>query len=339
MSDDAWKAKVQELVKVVEELGHFPKSKEEMGGFLQAQRLVSKGVRRGEWNPEREAYINEHLPEWRGGHAEEKWRENVQKLIIVVEKLGHLPKRNEPMGIFLTVQRQAAKGKDQHKWTAERQEYMDTHFSGWLSRPYDETWLENAEKLKAIHKSLGRLPKEKEEMGRWLDTQRSSAKGKGNYKWTSERESYMNANFPGWLINPYDEAWLENAEKLKVIQKRLERLPKTREEMGKWLDKQRLASKGKGAYKWTPEREAYMNANFPGWKDNYLSTIERNWQNKVQELLKVVEKLGRLPKINEEMGKWLAVQRSAANGRSAYKWTAEREAYLDEHLPGWKGDI
>lgn len=334
MSDAAWKAKAQELVKVVEEMGHFPKYNEEMGSWLNNQRQAYKGHGNSKWTIGRQKYMDAHLPGWNSIYVEEKWQNKVQDLIKVVEKLGHFPTQQEEMGNFLSNQREAFKGHGTYKWTPEREAYLDEHLPGWLNKSYDEIWLEKVQKLAKVTEKLSRFPKAREEMGVFLQIQRQAYKGQIKSRWTPEREAYLDKHLSGWRSNNLEEEWQEKVFQLVEITKKLGRLPKINEEMGTWLNTQRQTAKGKRASKWVPERGAFMDEHLPGWKGVDLEEV---WLENAQKLEAIHKKLGRLPKQLEEMGYWLSIQRQAAKGKGTGKWTSEREDYLNEHLPGWKG--
>lgn len=130
-----------------------------------------------------------------------------------------------------------------------------------------------------------------------------------------------------------DEIWKEKAQELSKVVKKLGRFPQADEKMGSFLLAQRQISKGNRSGMWTRDRENYLNSNLPGWDLNYQ---DYKWKEEVQKLFKVRQQLGRFPEQNEEMGFFLFIQQKTYSKKTDNRW-AEREAYLDEHLPGWKG--
>ena len=151
-----------------------------------------------------------------------------------------------------------------------------------------------------------------------------------------ERCAWLDENVPGWRDAFRDRLWLERAEALVVFVRENGRMPyKSDGALGQWLSAQRQASVGNGRYRWTPERRAWLDEHVPAWAD----PLEIIWHAMAEKLVVYVAENEHLPTGGDgELGRWLKAQRQALRATSRARWDPQREAFLDENLPGWRGD-
>ena len=138
-----------------------------------------------------------------------------------------------------------------------------------------------------------------------------------------------------------DNAWLAKLDLLRQFVEEHGRLPRWNAEylgvkLGNWVNAQRQAKKGNGAWSMTPEREAALEA-IPGWS---WAPFDAAWQTNYDLLRQYFEEFWCLPSRNVEyqgvkLGNWVTAQRMAKKGtKGSATMTPEREAAL-EAIPGW----
>jgi hypothetical protein len=145
---------------------------------------------------------------------------------------------------------------------------MNETFPDWLiTYQSEEAWKIKFEELKKFYDKNERLPKQREEMGVWLYTQRQAARGKNERKISNDQKKLMDETFPEWLpINiKSDDVWQIKFEKLKEFYIENKRLPTRKEELGSWLNNQRNMYKGQGSGKMANNRKEMMDDTFPMW--------------------------------------------------------------------------
>ena len=67
-----------------------------------------------------------------------------------------------------------------------------------------------------------------------------------------------------------------------------------------------------------------------------VNSSYNEWKNKVDQLVEATKELGRLPEKGEKMFPFLNVQRRITSKNQFGTLVPEREAYMNEKLPGWK---
>lgn len=286
------------------------------------------------------------------------WRSNVDRLVEVTKELGRLPKNKEELSMFLHEQRRSSKGESKNRISKTRLDYLDEVLPGWRSTSFDYKFQKDVLDIKNRISEAGRFPKTGEYGFSFLSRQRQLKKGTSNNETLSkEREDFLNKHVPEWwsnyvreentgvekeatTVSKRDQKWYANVDKLKRVSDSLGRLPVSGEPMSEFLLTQRRVKKGKeGLISFkkggilTEEREEYLTKQVPNWY--YLQDPEVKFKENVLELVKTTETLGRFPRLKENNGLFLSNIRQAKKGKSSYKWTKEREDFMNEHLPGW----
>ena len=352
--DNAWLAKLDLLRQFIEEHGRLPRWNAEyqgvkLGTWVNTQRKAKKGQGRCAMTPEREAAL-EAIPGWSWAHFDAAWQANYDLLRQYFEEFWCLPSQSVEylgvkLGTWVSNQRKAKKGTNSATMTPEREAALEAIPSWiWEAGP-DAAWQTNYDLLRQFVEEHARLPIATVEyqgvkLGTWVRHQRMTKKRKGGVM-TPERETALEA-IPGWSWEHFDAAWQANYDLLRQFVEEHARLPSAKAEyqgvkLGKWVNTQRMAKKGKGRGVMTPEREAALEA-IPGWV--WEADPDAAWQVNCALLRRFVKEHGRLPPAKAEyqgvkLGIWLSNQRSTKKGQGDRVMTPEREAAL-EAIPGWR---
>jgi superfamily II DNA or RNA helicase len=185
--------------------------------------------------------------------AEDPFPGNLEKLIEFFELNGRLPKPSDkPLGKWVSTQRQKYKKK------ILSQENIDSlnAVSGWQWEAEDP-FPGNLAKLIELVALNGRLPKQSEPLGTWVNTQRQLYK---NGKLSQEKIDTLNA-VSGWQWEAEDP-FPGNLAKLIELVALNGRLPKQREPLGAWVNAQRQLYKNG---KLSQEKIDALNA-VSGWQ-------------------------------------------------------------------------
>lgn len=247
---------------------------------------------------------------------------------------------------WLSGQRLAAKGKGNGLWSQDRQAYIDKEAPGW-QKTSEEIWRGHADQLGCFYRKHGRWPRrgvagDEGRLAVWLVGQRTAARGKGKYAWSSQRQSYLDQAAPGWQ-ETLEDTWRSNASLVAVFFHEHGRWPRNKAagdegRLAEWLAVQRAAAKGNSKHAWSPQRLSYLDQEAPGWQ---MSRDDR-WRGNADQLGSFYREHGRWPRLGAagdegRLGRWLAGQRTTARGKGTYAWSSQRQAYLDAFAPGWEG--
>lgn len=154
----------------------------------------------------------------------------------------------------------------------------------WLTVRKTEDWFQlQAERLAAFYTEHGRWPSvmstdgDEKQLGIWLQNQRQAKKGKGNYTWSSDRETSLDEVCPGWFEVRTGRGsgrgtWNDTLDELAVWLKQRGEKPRStssdvdEKRLAAWLYNQRSHRK-RGEQSWSSNREAALDAVYPGWAD------------------------------------------------------------------------
>ena len=337
--DDRWLERAGQLEAFVRENGRMPyQSDAPVGQWLNSQRLAARGKSLGRWTPERRAWLDEHVPRWdQTRDLNALWLQRASALAAFVRDNDRMPYQSDgPLGQWLNTQRRASRGMGEGTWSPDRQAWLDMQVPGWAETPdHDAIWSQHAKEVADYARNSGRLPTQSDgPLGRWLDNQRRAFQESRSVM-TPGRRAWLDENVPGWRASFRDRAWQERAEALFDFVRENGRMPYKRDgALGQWLSAQRQAAAGTGRYRWTAERGAWLDEHVPGWAD----PIEALWNATAEKLVAYFTESGHLPTGGAgELGRWLKAQRQASRATSRARWNPAREAFLDEHVPGWRG--
>ena len=207
-------------------------------------------------------------------------------------------------------------------------------------------WMWTYRKVVAYAKEHGTVPPRSHPLGGWVQEQRTAKRGTGTGKMTPERRRLLGSikNAQGeivWMWDVDDERWMEKYWKLVAYVKEHGTVPPwNHPELGSWMNNQRLANRGTGTGKMTPERIALLDGieNAQGervwvWRVDG----EAQWmasRDALVDYMDVNEKMPTTAKSDLKLWKWTNTQRTAKRGTKKGKMTEERIQQL-EALPGW----
>lgn len=305
--------------------------------------------------PINEMLEREHGSYWTEFRNKTVWDSNWEQRADAVRRFyvltGSMPSQHSPdlservLGVW--VRRQKACEK-RGELSPERIAALDAISPKW--RPPDkgsgwEVWVEFASRAEDFAKKAGNRPSarskdpQEKQLGVWLRSQvhllRTGALQPDRLDWLDDHIS-------GWRPVGFDERWVASSLQLSMFLKVEGRFPgrngdKAEGMLRQWLAHQiRRLREGK----LETERAEWLDRNVAGWRQDGLesSTLDPRWLRKAIALEKFVEKTGTLPWQHGEdmsersLGLWL--KRQQAMQRSGCL-QADREAWLNEHLPVW----
>ena len=198
-----------------------------------------------------------------------------------------------------------------------------------------------------------------------LGTWKTSLKGKGSSKCSNEVRDYLDENLPGWRDEvDLAEKAMEFASNIvkrvrereanggRSIPKRIEGKNRTQEHKdAEKLQNWKQALKGKGHQKCPPEVRDYLDESLPGWRDDFDEKAMEDAKNIVKRAKERKLKGGRLiPKRIRKKNRTLEEEqeykdasklqnwKKALKGKGTSKYPPEVSDYLDQNLPGWRGE-
>jgi hypothetical protein len=81
-------------------------------------------------------------------------------------------------------------------------------------------------------------------------------------------------------------------------------------------------------------RRALLDRHLPGWLDT-SHRDDAGWVAWLDQAVAFYAQHGHLPPKRTPVGRWLARQRQTARGQRNITMDPQRQALLDERLPGW----
>jgi hypothetical protein len=220
---------------------------------------------------------------------------------------------------------------------ARRAAWLDEWLPGWRS-PRTQTWHTAAVAVGLHLARFGEYPSasaadpETRRLGTWLRTQRRARRAG---RLAADREEWLALNLPYWDA-PVAETWFGAAGLVADFVAEHERMPRADADpdearLARWVRTQRGAER---AGRLDDEQRAWLDATVPAWR----STRDAGWARAAREVACFRDEHGALPHSTGErpgeaqLSAWLGAQRSAAANGSL---SADRRAWLDEHLTGW----
>lgn len=233
--------------------------------------------------------------------------------------------------------------------------------AGWYRDARFRNWLDAADKYAAFCNEHGRRPKKGSD-----DWNEHNCFNFRNFQFSRRdvldpfRLRYLNHVAPGWNETPRGPTFEEQTVRVKEFVAKANRFPTlangvTEEErviavwlIGRRSDARRSAELTAMDPSWrshgpfTPEREAHMDEQIPGWRGVTRPSRESVWQSRADETVAFVRANDRWPRTQRTardeipLRAWLSTQRSQAlGGPGSSQFTEERREFLDANLPGW----
>lgn len=179
------------------------------------------------------------------------------------------------MSEWLGNQRQAQKNGNP-LWSEVRESALDTHFPGW-DKTHSFRWEETLGELILWQSSHDKFPGHtsadpvERRLARWLGKQKEMLAG-SRPGWTTERGKTLDRRLPGWR-NPNATLWERRLNEVILWAETNERLPRshgqgvepTEAKLGRWLSKQREASKSQHSW-WSVTRREQLDAGLHSWE-------------------------------------------------------------------------
>lgn len=312
-----------------------------LGEWLAGQRRLAAA---GSLPPARAARLDRSVPSWRE-RPDAAWRMRLDELLAFTAAAGRAPARTADAGdeerraaAWLAEQRTAARAG---RLSDARRALLDASVVGWFDD--EREWRQQADRL-ARRLALGAgspasraEDPEERSLARWLQRQRGLvAAGELD----ESRERWLDRQLPGWRDHRLT-AWEHTATRLLAFRAEHGRLPARSDdanaaelELGVWLNNQRSAARRRGLI---PEREQWLDARIPEWRDPRLAS----WLRRAAEVAAYLSERGRLPserstvERSRRLGTWLQTQRRAHRDGTL---DATRIAWLDANAPGWAGE-
>lgn len=212
--DGVWKNKFGVLSRFYYREGRLPERGEDsegvqIGNWASAQKQSYKGQSGGLMIDER-AKLLESLPGWEWGEIitesrDDIWRSKFDIMVRFYRREGRLPKQTEivegvNIGSWISTQRTSHKDGLLSEERIRLLESLDGRV--WGKQNKDDIWVNILGVLLRFVNREGRLPRQDEiseeiRIGRWVDTQRQSRKGKGKGLMNEERIKLLEA-VPYW---------------------------------------------------------------------------------------------------------------------------------------------
>jgi hypothetical protein len=217
--------------------------------------------------------------------------------------------------------------------TSVREAMLDERIPSWRETA-DDLWFRNLSACEAFYRKNGRravstsTDAEERRLAIWFNNASRATM-------SEERAAAFAAAELGDLRNR-DQVWADTLDLVSAFRAAHGRFPTAtgkvpgERTLATWLTNHR---QGKAAI--SQERRAAMNARIPEWD----LTLEDIWRLKLQACVDFVHLHGRLPSSGKNAGEaekksaeWVGQQRKAKRVSRP-----DREAILDEQLPGWRG--
>ncbi len=347
-SPQPWSRTAQQVADFVAAHGAQPNKKSSseaerhLGQWLVSQRTAA---RKNSLQGDRRAWLDQHVPGWEVTRVSpEWWFKTAQEVADFTTSHGRLPgttkanKHEQRLGTWIAAQRTAAR---KNSLQGDRRAWLDEHLPGWKVTA-DDRWYETAKQVADFISTHGRYPRvtasgEERHLGRWMETQRTNA-SKGETRFTPERQSWLDEHLPDWSATARDR-WTETAQEVVDFATAHNRQPNARSDdgrerrLGQWLSSQRTAAR---AGSLASERHTWLDEHMPGWGVGR----DEQWFTTAQQVVDFATAQARSPSMTatdedeRRIGQWMANQRRDAR-KGLARFTPERRAWLDEHLPGW----
>ena len=349
---DTWNKYYSALEKYYEEHGNIDipiKYETEeglnLGYWLHKQRLTCKDI-------EKEKLLNKLGMTW--DISMKTWDNYYYALEEYYEKYGNIdvPVNYETeegikLGSWLHNQRQAYKGKDNHRITKDQIQLLNDLEMKWEVQK--ENWDDNYYVLEKYYEEHGNIDvpvnyetEEGIKLGSWLHNQRQAYKGKGKSKIAEDQIQLLNDLGMKWEVQK--ENWDDNYYVLKKYYEEHGNIdvPKnyvTQEEvkLGSWLNNQRSAYKRIGKSKITEDQIQLLNDLGMKWE-----VQKENWYEKYYALEEYYKEHGNIDvpfryetKEGVKLGSWLNNQRLAYNGKGNNKITQDQIQLLNDLNIEW----
>ena len=300
---------VLEIKAFVAQHGRLPTESEDNGRWIMKQRTK---YRMNELSTERIQTL-EAIPLWTWDPLKDVFETAVTRIKAFVTEHGRLPTQGEDS--WISNQREAFK---KGKLSTDRIHVIES-IPLWTWNKREDSFKISVSWVKAFVAEHGRLPTTREDLGLRFHKQRQLYK-KG--KLSAERIQLIET-IPLWEWDPLEDAFETNVTEVTAFVAEHGRLPKSGEQNGGWIIKQRQAYKKK---KLSAERAQVLQA-IPLWTWGFEDAFEKA----VAEVTAFVSEHGRLPKKSENNGPWISHQRQAYKKK---KLTSERIRDL-EAIPLW----
>ena len=284
--EDHWREIATAASEFFTDHGHHPRAnagdpaERGLGTWLQKARCASDARNPIYWSAAREAFLDEHYPTWRG-ERDVTWRANARAAARFFTDHGYhaRARASDPgerrLGEWLRSVRKGPLGADDGVGaSAERTVFLDENYPAW--RGGDWLWLTRAQEVAGFAATRSRFPShsssdaDESRLGRWLATNRFAADAHAR-TWTRAREEFMDRNLPGWRATSHARGWEVQARGLAAFMAEHGRRPiesgrsVAEERAARWLRRWRAAS-ARHDGSWSPEREAFMDEQCPGWR-------------------------------------------------------------------------
>jgi ribosomal protein S18 len=343
----------------------------QLGAWAHSQRQVKKGQGKGRITPERIAAL-ETISGWQWGDDQDAaWWTSFELLRAFVAENHEMPSttavyHDVQLGKWVSNQRSARKsqgGGSYRKITPDRIVALET-IPGWLwgkSRAARKSrksrgalqiaWRGNFELLRACMAETHTIPTQGivyrgVKLGYWVDNQRKAKKRQGTGRMTPERIAALET-IPGWSWgesrDDYEIAWWTNFELLRSYVAENHGMPSATAvyrgvKLGAWFQTQRMAKKGKGRRKITPERVTALET-IPDWSWAERDDPGAAWWTNFELLRSYVAENREMPSKSAvyrgvKLGIWISTQRQAKKGQSHRRMMPDRATAL-ETVEGW----
>lgn len=333
-ADDKWDENLEFVATYFTEHGAFPSdhSKDPVvaaaGRWMRIQRS-----KRSSMSQRRTDALDARLPGWQR-NKDEKWEAMLDFVAGFMHRNGRFPSwsasaGSEERGAAIWLQRQR-KGTGM---TSVREAMLDERIPSWRETA-DDLWFRNLSACEAFYKKNGRravstsTDAEERRLAIWFNNASRATM-------SEERAAAFAAADLGDLRSR-DQVWADTLDLVSAFRAAHGRFPTAtgkvpgERTLATWLTNHR---QGKAAI--SQERRTAMNARIPEWD----LTLEDIWRLKLQACVGFVQLHGRLPSSGKNAGEaekksaeWVGQQRKAKRVSRP-----DREAILDEQLPGWRG--
>ncbi|HEX9089777.1 MAG TPA: helicase associated domain-containing protein [Arthrobacter sp.] len=200
-----------------------------------------------------------------------------------------------------------------------------------------DTWMERLGRVEAFVAATGDFPRSSHALPmsetllyRWVLTQRRRGL-------SPAYRTILDERIPGWddPVHLWDQAFALRVQELKIYRDAYGKWPSLRSTdprvaaLAGWVNNTRTAAK-EGAL--APDRQALLDSQVPGWND----TVEQTWQRTAREIAEFTARNGRKPSSGSGEHSERRLARWTDDRRRGRNMTPERDAFLDDVLPGWR---